>query len=127
MGQSRRFRGVQQVAGDDEASEWDKIVIMGQQIAADDALFAGAGVAGATRAVDLSFDDDSDDAGALDMDFGAADEEGSQVIDLGGDGEDIFDFSASEDTAEQVIDLSGAEESDGDADEADDLSRGRYR
>jgi pilus assembly protein FimV len=113
-------RRVQQAAGDDEAGDWNKIVIMGQQIAADDALFAGAGVAGATRAVDLSFDADSDDAGALDMDFGAAVEGAGEVIDLGGDGDDIFDFSASDETAEEVIDLSGAEESDGDTDEADD-------
>ena len=112
-------RRVQQVAGDDEAGDWDKIVIMGQQIAADDALFAGAGVAGATRAVDLSFGDDSDDAGELDMDFGAADSGGGEVIDLGGDGEDIFDFSATDETAEEVIDLSGAEDSEGDADDDD--------
>jgi pilus assembly protein FimV len=103
-------RRVQQAAGDDEAGEWDKIVIMGQQIAADDVLFAGAGVAGATKAVDLSFDADEDDGGALDMDFGASDEGGDDVIDLGGDGEDVFEFTTTDDTAEQVIDLSGAEE-----------------
>ncbi len=104
-------RRVKQVAGADEGGEWDKIVIMGQQIAADDELFAGAGVAGATKAVDLAFDEDTDDGGALDMDFGASDEGGADVIDLGGDGEDVFDFTATEDTAEEVIDLSGAEES----------------
>jgi pilus assembly protein FimV len=104
-------RRVKQVAGADEGGEWDKIVIMGQQIAADDELFAGAGVAGATKAVDLAFDEDTDDGGALDMDFGASDEGGVDVIDLGGDGEDVFDFTASDDTAEEVIDLSGAEES----------------
>jgi len=104
---------VKQAAGGGEGGEWDKIVIMGQQIAADDALFAGAGVAGATKAVDLSFDDEGDEGGALDMDFGASDEGGDEVIDLGGDGdsEDVFDFTASDDTAEEVIDLSGAEES----------------
>jgi len=59
--------------GDGESSEWDKIVIMGQQIAADHALFAGAGVGAATKAVDLSFEADSGDAGALDMDFGGGD------------------------------------------------------
>ncbi len=106
---------VKQVAGDDESGDWDKIVIMGQQIAADDALFAGAGVAGATKAVDLSFDAESDEGGALDMDFGASDEGGDEVIDLGGDrdSDDVFDFTASDDTAEEVIDLSGAEESAG--------------
>jgi pilus assembly protein FimV len=107
-------RRVKQVSGDDEGGEWDKIVIMGQQIAADDELFAGAGVAGATKAVDLTFDADTDDGGALDMDFGAGDEDAGEVIDLGGgDDEDVFDFTATEDTAEEVIDLSGAEESTG--------------
>ncbi len=105
-------RRVKQIAGDSEGGEWDKIVIMGQQIAADDEMFAGAGVAGATKEVDLTFDADTDEGGALDMDFGASDEGGDDVIDLGGDGggEDIFEFTASEDTAEEVIDLSGAEE-----------------
>ena len=111
---------VKQAAGADESGEWDKIVIMGQQIAADDALFAGAGVAGATKAVDLSFDAESDDGGALDMDFGAGEEGGDEVIDLGGNGDDdVFDFTMSDDTAEEVIDLSGAEESGDAADEDD--------
>ena len=58
--------------GDDDSAEWNKIVIMGQQIAADHDMFAGAEVAGATKAVDLAFDDAEGDAtGALDMDFGA--------------------------------------------------------
>ena len=114
-------RRVQQVAGHDEAGEWDKIVIMGQQIAADDALFAGAGVAGATKAVDLAFDAETDDGGALDMDFGASDEGGDDVIDLGAEDDDVFDFTAGDDTAEEVIDLSGAEETDDDADEGVDF------
>ena len=71
--------------GDDDSGDWDKIVIMGQQIAADNELFAGAGVAGATRAVDLSFDADSDEAAALDMDFGGEEDAGQDVIDLGAD------------------------------------------
>ena len=57
------------VVGDSESANWDKIVIMGQQIAADDALFAGASAAAATKAVDLSFEDGGEEAGALDMDF----------------------------------------------------------
>ena len=113
---------VKQAAGGGEGGEWDKIVIMGQQIAADDALFAGAGVAGATKAVDLSFDDESEEGGALDMDFGASDESGDEVIDLGGDGDssDVFDFTMSDDTAEEVIDLSGAEESTAGSSDEDD-------
>ena len=66
-----------------DSPDWDKIVIMGQQIAADNDMFAGAAVAGATRAVDLSFDDADDTAGALDMDFGAEDSRESEIIDLG--------------------------------------------
>ncbi len=70
--------------GDGESSEWDKIVIMGQQIAADHALFAGAGVAAATKEMDLSFEAEMDEAGALDMDFGGEDAgAASDVIDLG--------------------------------------------
>ena len=69
--------------GGAESAEWDKIVIMGQQIAADDALFAGAGTAAATREMDLSFDaDESDATGALDMEFGD-DASGADIIDLG--------------------------------------------
>jgi pilus assembly protein FimV len=68
-----------------ESPEWDKIVIMGQQIAADHALFAGAGVAGATKAVDLSFEAEMDDAAELDMDFGGDSGADSDIIDLGGD------------------------------------------
>ncbi len=115
-------RRVKQVAGDGEGGEWDKIVIMGQQIAADDELFAGAGVAGATKAVDLTFDADTDGGGALDMDFGAGDEDAGEVIDLGGgdDGEDVFEFTVTDDTAEEVIDLSGAEESSESTDGDDD-------
>lgn len=74
--------------GDTGNAEWDKIVIMGQQIAADHDLFAGAQLAGATKAVDLSFDDSGDEASALDMDFGADDSGASDVIDLGAEPEE---------------------------------------
>jgi len=73
--------------GDDGSADWDKIVIMGQQIAADHDLFAGAELAGVTKEVDLSFDDAGDSDGALDMDFGADDGGASDVIDLGADDE----------------------------------------
>ena len=65
-----------------EDPEWDKIVIMGQQIAADDALFSGASAAGATKAVDLSFEGGTAEVSALDMDL-ASDDDGADVIDLG--------------------------------------------
>jgi pilus assembly protein FimV len=71
--------------GDVDSTDWDKIVIMGQQIAADHDMFAGAAVAGATKAVDMSFDDDDQAAGALDMDFGADVGSSSDIVDLGGD------------------------------------------
>ncbi len=71
--------------GGADGGEWDKIVIMGQQIAGDHELFAGADIAGATRAVDLSFEA-GDDASALDMDFGSGDTLQSEAIDLGADG-----------------------------------------
>lgn len=73
---AERFKAL---LGDGEDPEWDKTVIMGQQIAGDHALFSDA-PAGATKAVDLSFDDD--DAAALDMDF-AGEEADADVIDLG--------------------------------------------
>ncbi len=86
-----------------EGGEWDKIVIMGQQIAADHELFAGAGVAGATKAVDLAFEADGGDAGALDMDFGVSGGD-SGAIDLGaeeggddGDVDFLFDEAAADD------------------------------
>ncbi len=73
--------------GDEENADWDKIVIMGQQIAADHSLFEGAEVAAATKAVDLSLGDEGGATGALDMDFGADDSSGDDVIDLGADDE----------------------------------------
>jgi pilus assembly protein FimV len=90
-----------QRASGGEAEEWDKIVIMGQQIAADYPLFAGAGVTGVTRAIDLALDDEPEGTGALDMDFGD-DAGGDEVIDLGSDDEDdgvdfLFDDNADSD------------------------------
>ena len=102
-----------QVAGA-ENPEWDKIVIMGQQIAADDEMFAGAGVAAATKEVDLSFESDMEGAGALDMEFGADSNAASDIVDLGGDDETVsaddgqgLDF-AFDDTVDAVVDLGGA-------------------
>ena len=111
--------------GDGGSAEWDKIVIMGQQIAADHDMFAGAGVLGATKAVDLSFEDGGDATGALDMDFGAdGGSDASDVIDLGGDdnddpldfgfgeaddGEIDFDVTAETPTLESPMDDSTAE------------------
>ncbi len=94
--------------GDGASEDWDKIVIMGQQIAGDDALFAGASAAGATKAVDLSFDAESDETGALDMEF-IDDSGSSDIVDLGsGDSEsepaedDGMDFLFDDDATEVV-------------------------
>jgi len=71
-----------------ESGDWDKIVIMGQQIAPDHELFAGAQAGGAaTQAVDLDFEGGSESSSALDLDF-AGDESDDDVIDLGGDEEE---------------------------------------
>jgi len=71
-------------SADDTGSEWDKIVIMGQQIAADDAMFADVTPGAPTQAVDLSFDDGGEGVAELDMDFAAESESASDdIIDLG--------------------------------------------
>jgi pilus assembly protein FimV len=107
--------------GSEESADWDKIVIMGQQIAADHELFAGAGTAAATRAVDLSFEAGMDETGALDMELGGDDDVDNDVIDLGmgmdetaatadDDGIDfLFDGDATSDNDE--IDLNVTQES----------------
>jgi pilus assembly protein FimV len=95
--------------GDDGSAEWDKIVIMGQQIAADHDMFAGAEIAGVTKEVDLSFDEDGGEASALDMDFGAEDSgAASDIIDLGADTEESqgdVDFNFDEPAAESEVDF----------------------
>ncbi|MBT8087741.1 MAG: hypothetical protein KJO46_06870 [Gammaproteobacteria bacterium] len=96
--------------GDDDSGEWDKIVIMGQQIAADDPLFADAGLTAATQAIDLSFDPGSDDSAELDMDFGTDSGGESDIIDLGADSgtEDsgVIDFGFDEADNDDDVDLS---------------------
>ena len=95
---------------DDSNPEWDKIVIMGQQIAADHELFSGVSAAAATKAVDLSFEGGMEEAGDLHMDL----ETGTaQAVDLSFDdagdeaGNLDIDFEASEPAAAEVIDLGG--------------------
>jgi len=86
-----RFKGL---LNGGEDPEWDKTVIMGQQIAGDHELFTDA-PAGATKNVDLAFDDG--DEAALDMDFAApGDSAGGDVIDLGA--EDAAPAAASNET-----------------------------
>jgi len=104
--------------GDGESADWDKIVIMGQQIAGEDKLFAGASAAGATKAVDLSFDAESDETGALDMEF-IDDSGSSDIVDLGSSDtesesaeEDAgMDFLFDDDATEVVADEEATAES----------------
>ena len=101
------------VVGDGDSADWDKIVIMGQQIAADDELFAGASAAGATKEVDLDFEAGGDDAGALDMDFGADGDSASDIFDVGAEdesaaaeGDESVDFMLeSTGESESVVDI----------------------
>ncbi len=92
--------------GSVESAEWDKIVIMGQQIAADHELFAGAGVAAATKAVDLSFEGGMEEASALDMDFGTVNQPGENVFGVGEDEEqgDDVDFVLEETGKTEILD-----------------------
>jgi len=107
--------------GSEDSADWDKIVIMGQQIAADHELFAGAGTAAATRAVDLSFEAGMVEAGSLDMELGGDADADGDVIDLGMDMDEtvattdddgidfLFDGDAPSDNDE--IDLNVTQES----------------
>ena len=96
--------------GGAESSDWDKIVIMGQQIAADDALFAGASAAGATKEVDLSFEAGMDESSELDMELISDTDMADDIVDLGGDAETVaedsgeeIDFFVDSDTAESEV------------------------
>ncbi len=102
------------VAGGGSNPDWDKIVIMGQQIAGDHEMFSGVSAEGATKAVDLSFEGGMDDGGVLDIDFASGpDGAVSDIIDLGSDtgqdsgaadGGDDIDFGFGEEEAD--IDVS---------------------
>ncbi len=70
------------VVGQEPSAEWDKIVIMGQQIAADHEMFSGAGPA-QTREVDLSFEGALDEESELDMELAVGGTGESEIIDLG--------------------------------------------
>ncbi|MBT5219708.1 MAG: hypothetical protein HOM16_09515, partial [Woeseia sp.] len=116
------------VVGGSDNPDWDKIVIMGQQIAGEHEMFSGVSAEGVSRAVDLSFDGGMEDAGELDIDFaGGPDSSQDDVIDLGSDaGLDSFlpdatgelDFSFDED-ADNDSDVSVTQEM-----EAPDLDEG---
>ncbi len=101
--------------GSAESAEWDKIVIMGQQIAADDEMFAGAGVHAATKAVDLSFEAEMQETGELDMELVADSASSADVFDIGGEEPDV-DASAA--TSADLFEM-GGEEPDVDAESTD--------
>jgi pilus assembly protein FimV len=80
-------REIRQDRGNVSASEWDKVLIMGKQIAQEDPLFAQAATAGATSVdmelaattalTDLDFLSEAPDSTATDIDLG---EEGEELI-----------------------------------------------
>ena len=83
-------QGMKNVVGDASSAGWDKIIIMGQQIASDHELFSGKSAGEATKAVDLSFDDASEHTGALDMDLaGGSDDDVNDIIDLGAESGEV--------------------------------------
>jgi len=91
--------------GDDSSGDWDKIVIMGQQIAGDHELFSHAKAGSAGQSVDLAFDE-SGDSGVLDLDFGSGGPDGSVS--------DIVDVGSDEDGTRDMTGLfSGANDDDG--------------
>ena len=78
-------REIRRDRGNVSASEWDKVLIMGKQIAQEDPLFAQAATAGATSVdmelaattalTDLDFLSEAPDSTATDMDLGEEGEE----------------------------------------------------
>ena len=86
-----RMRGT--VGANESNADWDKIVIMGQQIAGEHELFSGVSAGAATKAVDLSFEGGMEETGELDIDFaGEPASTGDDIIDLGA-GDDAADFT----------------------------------
>ncbi len=102
------------VVSGDANPDWDKIVIMGQQIAPDHEMFSGVSAAAATKAIDLSFEGGMEEAGELDMNFEAS--AATQAVDLaldsgtddGGELDMDFETGGDDGVASDVIDL-GAE------------------
>ena len=92
--------------GDDEArADWDKIVIMGQQIAGEHEMFSGVSAGAATKAVDLSFEGGMEETGALDMDLaGEADSAASDVIDLGAGSGEVAELGTESDDIDFMFD-----------------------
>jgi pilus assembly protein FimV len=94
---AREMKGSQ---GDAQPGEWDKIVIMGKQIAPDDEIFAGASPMDSSLDMELQGSD-----GPLDMDLGAEQTSGD-VVDVQSvgseDGDGGLDFDVSDATVEST-------------------------
>jgi len=91
--------------GADKDADWDKIVIMGQQIAPEHELFAGAAAAGGGD-VDLSFDEESG-VGTLDVDFGSEDEDEMDLAFGGGEDSGDADLQGTSGGLDFVLDETG--------------------
>ncbi len=110
--------------GDDESEDWNKIIIMGQQIAADSELFAGESAAAATKAVDLSFEADMGETGALDMELIDEAEGGDDIMDIGAADEEETTALAGVEDASDVVDFDFGGEEESESDEIDiDITR----
>jgi pilus assembly protein FimV len=98
--------------GDHLGSDWDKVAIMGQQIAPDSELFS-VGASLASSSVDLAFDDEEADSG-LDIDLEDDSGDGdTQIMDLGESGDDVdfvFDDADADASADDETIESPAEE-----------------
>ncbi|MEM8982009.1 MAG: FimV/HubP family polar landmark protein [Pseudomonadota bacterium] len=77
--------------GGDGDDGWDKVRIMGQQIAPTHALFAGAAAA-PMESVDLDFAADNPSSSGMDIDFAVDDEGGSAELGADGAAGDGLDF-----------------------------------
>ena len=96
--------------GDVSDEGWDKIRIMGQQIAPAHALFSGEAPAAALESVDLDF---ADETGAgMDLDFAVEDEGSAELLGVDGSGTSAndgggldFEFSATGAHDADAVDL----------------------
>ncbi|MEO1036927.1 MAG: FimV/HubP family polar landmark protein [Pseudomonadota bacterium] len=98
--------------GDASDEGWDKIRIMGQQIAPAHELFSGEAPAAALESVDLDFAADGDSADSMEIDFAVEDEGSAELLsadnDAAGRGEAgglDFEFAATGAHESSQIDL----------------------
>jgi pilus assembly protein FimV len=100
------------VVGQESTPEWDKIVIMGQQIAADHEMFSGAGPA-PTREVDLSFEGALDEESELDMDLAIGGTGESEIIDVGEETDDEAATAGGDEGLDMLFDTAETEAPEG--------------